>query len=580
MLVPFWQPGKYDAVNGLVDNAKNVSSRVRKRGGRREGMGRRGGFIAAIARAQREAERQQAAQVRAQAQSARELERAQRAYKRAKQEQQREEARLYAESRQAEANAKNQQLTERTTQLRTLLVVTLNVDDYFELNSLKQQFPLPPFEPGDLAQPESAPVLGDYLPPAQGFLTKLIPGASGKYEREVAAGKGRYDQAAAAHQEQERQRENALAAARHAHAEQVAQIQREQAAQHAEIDDLKRQFAAGDPEAVADYFLLVLETSSYPEDFPRRAKVAYVRESKQLVVEADLPSYDLIPPVESFKYVKAKDEIAPTMRSAAQRKALYASVVAQITLRTLHELFEADRAGFLDSIVYNGYVDAIDAGTGRSVRPCLVTVRTTRDAFLALNLRQVDPIACLKALNASVSKSPAELAPVRPVLEFNMVDPRFVEESDVLSSLDQRPNLMELTPTEFESLITNLFEKMGLETRQTQASRDGGVDCVAYDPRPIFGGKVVIQAKRYKHTVGVSAVRDLFGTMQNEGASKGILVTTSGYGKAAFDFAAGKPLELLAGSNLLYLLHEHAGITAKIEAPDSWRDPVADVEGA
>jgi hypothetical protein len=123
------------------------------------------------------------------------------------------------------------------------------------------------------------------------------------------------------------------------------------------------------------------------------------------------------------------------------------------------------------------------------------------------------------------------------VLEFDMVDPRFIEETDVLSTIDQRPNLMELTPSEFETLITNLFEKMGLETRLTQASRDGGVDCVAYDPRPIFGGKVVIQAKRYKHTVGVSAVRDLFGTMQNEGASKGILVTTSGYGKASFEFA-------------------------------------------
>ncbi len=43
-----------------------------------------------------------------------------------------------------------------------------------------------------------------------------------------------------------------------------------------------------------------------------------------------------------------------------------------------------------------------------------------------------------------------------------MVDSRFVEESDVLGSLDQRPNLMELSPTEFESLITNLFSEMGL----------------------------------------------------------------------------------------------------------------------
>jgi restriction system protein len=66
----------------------------------------------------------------------------------------------------------------------------------------------------------------------------------------------------------------------------------------------------------------------------------------------------------------------------------------------------------------------------------------------------------------------------------------------------------------------------------------------------------------------VSAIRDLFGTLQNEGASKGILVTTSGFGKAAFDFAAGKPMELLDGSNLLYLLAEHAGIEAKIVMPD------------
>jgi restriction system protein len=160
-----------------------------------------------------------------------------------------------------------------------------------------------------------------------------------------------------------------------------------------------------------------------------------------------------------------------------------------------------------------------------------------------------------------------------------MVDPRFIEEADVLSELDKRPNLMELTPSEFESLITNLFERMGLETRQTQASRDGGVDCVAYDPRPIFGGKVVIQAKRYKSTVGVSALRDLFGTLQNEGASKGILVTTSGYGKAAFEFADGKPIELLSGSNLLYLLAEHAGIEAKIVPPDDWKDPTPDAEG-
>ena len=60
---------------------------------------------------------------------------------------------------------------------------------------------------------------------------------------------------------------------------------------------------------------------------------------------------------------------------------------------------------------------------------------------------------------------------------------------------------------------------------------------------------MIIQAKRYKQTVAVSAVRDLYGTMQNEGATKGILVTTSGNGKSSFEFADGKPLELLSGSH-------------------------------
>ena len=58
-------------------------------------------------------------------------------------------------------------------------------------------------------------------------------------------------------------------------------------------------------------------------------------------------------------------------------------------------------------------------------------------------------------------KSPSELVPVRPVLEFSMVDLRFVAESDALSEFDQRPNLTELSPTEVEALIQNLFAKMG-----------------------------------------------------------------------------------------------------------------------
>src|SRR5690606_24240841 len=122
-------------------------------------------------------------------------------------------------------------------------------------------------------------------------------------------------------------------------------------------------------------------------------------------------------------------------------------------------------------------------------------------------------------------------------------------------------NLATMSWEDFEHLIRELFEKefsgnVG-EVKVTRASRDGGVDAVAFDTDPIRGGKIVIQAKRYTNTVGVSAVRELYRTGLNEGATKGILVTTADYGPDAYTFAKNKPLTLMNGANLLYLLEKH-----------------------
>jgi restriction system protein len=537
----------------------------------REGIVGRRGFLAELARIERERQRAINAQLRAQERAVREAERARKTYERAQAAEEKEKKRLYVESRLAEVEAKNKQLEAYLVSLENLLDHTLNVDDFLDFERLKQEPEIPPFQPGELARPEPVPQIA--LPSELSAIGKLVPGAKARHEKQVEEAKVKHEMALREHSEREATRQKLLAEEQAKYEAMADDLRQAATERNAEIDDFQKRFEVGEPDAIVSYFDLVLQSSSYPEAFPRHTKIAYVPESKQLVVELELPRYEIVPTASVHKYVRARDEIAETPRPATQRRALYRKVIAQVAIRTIHEIFEADRAQKVDTIVLNGFVDTVDKGTGQRITPYLVTVRTVRDVFESLDLANVEPEACLKHLNASLSKSPEELAPVRPVLEFSMVDARFVEESDVLSTLDQRPNLMELRPSEFESLITNLFEKMGLETRLTQASRDGGVDCVAYDPRPIFGGKVVIQAKRYKNTVGVSAVRDLYGTMQNEGASKGILVTTSGYGKAAFEFADGKPMELLGGSNLLCLLANHAGIEARIEVPDDWEDP-------
>jgi restriction system protein len=509
-------------------------------------------------------------------QAIRETERFERQQDRARIAEEKEQLRQFHEDQEAEVDAGNGDLLKSINRLETIMSEALGRNHRLDFNKLKPALKVPTFDPKSFGQAEPAPRPEGYLPPPLGFFARLLPGAKVRHQTEIRESRARFDTDVLRHSEREKSREAALQVQTAAHSETVRKITDTVTSQRREIDELKIDYEAGNPDAIGHYSELVLASQHYPEGWPESVRVAFVPESKQLVVEYDFPGFEIVPEIGSYKYVKAKKQILTTQRSDSECRRLYSSVIAQTSLRVVYVLFNADYSGYLESIVLNGHVNAIDQATGRPVHPCLVTLRTTRDMFAQLDLSRVDPETCLKGLNASVSKKPADLVPVKPVLDFNMVDPRFVEEEDIISGLDNRTNLMLLTPHQFESLITNLFEKMGLETRQTRPSRDGGVDCVAYDPRPIFGGKVVIQAKRYKNTVGVSAVRDLFGTVQNEGASKGILVTTSGYGKASFEFADGKPLELLSGSNLLYLLAQNAGIEAKIEMPADWMDPNPD----
>ena len=153
------------------------------------------------------------------------------------------------------------------------------------------------------------------------------------------------------------------------------------------------------------------------------------------------------------------------------------------------------------------------------------------------------------------------MAAIAPIMELNRTDARFVSSRDVTGSLDESVNLATMDWEDFEHLTREIFEAEfrsdGGEVKVTQSSRDGGVDAIAFDPDPIRGGKIVVQAIRYTNTAGVAAVRDLYGTVMNEGATKGILVTTSDYGPDAYRFAKDKPLTLMNGSNLLHLLEKH-----------------------
>jgi restriction system protein len=542
-------------------------------------MGRRSGlegFLRAAGRAAAAAQRESKRQQRIKETEQKQLERQQRkevaqllreirAYELTEREAAREAKAAHLEARQVEADDLNADLKDRLEELEVLLLHTLSVDDTVSFDSLRHTELYPAFKvPKDLA-PGVAPVATEAAPPT-GF-ARFLPGAGKRYLAAQATAQQTHQHELELFQLAEAQKKQRLADLRAQHEAARTLYEADVARRNAEVDEFQAAYLAHEPDAVVAYNDMVLTRSEYPtEGFPQAFKLAYAEASKELVIEYDLPEASVVPSEADYRYVKTRDAIESKARRASDIKSLYQDIIASIALRTLHEAFEADQADALALVTFNGVVDTHDPSTGQEVRVPLVSVRATKAAFLQLRLERVEKVACLRSLGAQVSNRPDELQAIKPIVEFNMVDKRFIAQSDVLSGLESRPNLLDLSPGEFEALVSNLFGRMGLDTKLTRSSRDGGVDAVAFDTRPVLGGKVVIQAKRYRDTVGVSAVRDLYGTMLNEGASKGILVCTSGYGTAAFDFAKDKPIELIDGGGLLYLLREHAGLDARIAA--------------
>lgn len=500
----------------------------------------------------------------------REAQRAQREYARSMKELEREKRAFYLSEREQEAAELNRGLEENRERLDRILVDTLSVSDTIAFDSLRIQDEPPAFTPpASLARSEVEPQEADYLSsvvPPRG-LSAWMPGAKKRHERSLAEARTNYEKASSAWRQQEARRLSELAALESKHAEAALAFQNKKEQRNAEVDVFQAEYRAGDPDAIVAYYSLVLERSVYPDDFPQNFSIAYTAASKQLVVEYELPGISIVPAIAEYRYVRSTDTITGKPRKEAEIKDIYQELIASVALRNLHEIFEADQADHVTAVCFNGYIHTVDPATGHDVQPHLISVRTAKERFEAIDLSRVDKRVCLKNLGAQVSRRPDEAQPVKPIVEFKMADARFVDQTDLVSGLSSATNLMDLNPYEFEHLVANLFRQMGLESKLTRSSRDGGVDCVAYDARPVLGGKVVIQAKRYRHTVGVSAVRDLFGTMMNEGANKGILVTTSGYGPDAFDFAKDKPIELIDGGGLLFLLQE-IGVEARIVFPD------------
>jgi restriction system protein len=412
---------------------------------------RRHRWQSAVRSAPAEVERQR--QIKAHAQALRAAEKAHtealRAQERARVAATKQAQQEYLAAREAEAQAQNAAIASRVAELQTVLEQTLDVDDTIAFDSLHIQEAFPPLNvPPSLSLPVPEPQRDAFFAgiKAPGALQRLVPGAQRNYEQAMQAAEARFQEALRQHAaaEEERQRQRAQFEAAYEQDRKAFMLKVQQRIQ--EVAALEEAYRAGEPSTVEAYVAMVLERSSYPEGFPQQFRIVYRPEAKECVLEYELPGPEIVPATTEYRYVKARDALEAKPRKAAEIKELYPDVVAAVCLRTVHEVFESDQGKHIALVTINGCVRTVDPATGRNVMPCLISVRVARERFDDLNLRRIDKRACLRTLGAQVSSRPEEMQPVKPVVEFDMVDKRFIEQSDLLGSLESRPNLLELTP--------------------------------------------------------------------------------------------------------------------------------------
>lgn len=109
----------------------------------------------------------------------------------------------------------------------------------------------------------------------------------------------------------------------------------------------------------------------------------------------------------------------------------------------------------------------------------------------------------------------------------------------VLKYLSENPQAFyQLTGTEFESVMTEIYSKLGYKVERTQPTRDGGKDIIIRKPEILGDFIYYVECKKHeaKDPIGVGIIRSFVGTVNTDRVNGGILATTSYFSRDAKKF--------------------------------------------
>jgi restriction system protein len=278
------------------------------------------------------------------------------------------EQKIIEKERKAQEKEANKELAQEKTEeawkalesLRKTLKFTLDIDDTIDWDNLKdhskfRQKPTKPaidMEPNKL-EPKYNPKLGLFDKIFKSRAEKKLQEAEILFKRDHGAWTEKKNAIERSHDAEMKKWEKE---------KEKVDFLRKQEETNKRIDKNKIDYFNKEASAIYDYCDLVLANSQYPDYFPQEFNLDYNSNNGILIVDYSLPDIESIPKLKEVKYTQPKNEFKESYMSDAELWKLYDELLYQITLRSIHELYEADVIDALKSIVFNGWVESIDKG--------------------------------------------------------------------------------------------------------------------------------------------------------------------------------------------------------------------------
>ncbi|WP_030274837.1 restriction endonuclease [Streptomyces sp. NRRL B-24484] len=440
-------------------------------------------------------------------------------------------------------------------------------------SQLRSYEPRPFPADADLPPAEAEPRWADYAPaqppaadPDEPASRRLLDSG---YQRELAQARLRHQRDL--REWRARQAEGAAAeakAARSAH-EQAEQAKARAVREYNDsLEECRRAYRLSEPAAVESLLERALAAAEVAtRDIPSPCRALFRPLTRTAVLDLDLPPLDVVPSLSGYRLAEDGSP-EPVPRAPAERTSDYLRLAARLALRALQAADAVDTDGILAGVVLNGWLR----------RPgedpvCLLSVDADRDALARTRLvagteaarpaavdedepapgvytdaEQDEALLRLRELSAVVTPDPYVPVPVVP----NGTAGATV------------PSAAELSSNEFAQLVRELFVRGGLGSWSVRLRGPFGLVATAEGAKDSgLPGRWVVWASRNTDPVAADELRTLAEAVREEGAERGLRLTTGRFGEAALDLAAEegyRRIHLIDGEGVRELSRTHLGL--------------------